>query len=65
MVNNPLLSLKMILIIRKYRDDHVMNQFKALSMESEDDDPFPSRVDAVSSESEEEVYTKQPRGAKK
>ena len=55
----------MMLIYRKYRDDHVMNQFKALSMESEDDDPFPSRADAVSSESEEEVYTKQPRGTKK
>ena len=55
-------------LFRKYKDAHVMNQFKALSMESEGegDDDYDGhlvvRTRAVSSDSEEEIFTTEPRG---
>lgn len=55
-------------LFRKYKDAHVMNQFKALSMESEGegDDDYDGhlvvRMRAVSSDSEEEIFTTEPRG---
>lgn len=58
----------MILLSRKHDDAHVMTQFKALSLESEgegeDGGEFPVRTRALSSDSEEDLYTSQPRGTK-